>query len=134
VIRGLHAAAVDAIDEDPDAAMEKIAAIDSAVGIKTNYSKSARVPTPFDIVFSGFLDSEVEKAAKENVLIRNIPIPLGALQKIEFITADYKLSKSAAASFGKIRDCDDARDISLTVEGWLENDQRTLLRLAVESA
>lgn len=126
--------ALSLIDEDPNAAMEKIATIDHTAGITPNYSKSAHVPTPFDIVFSGFLDSEVEKAAQENVLIRDIPIPLAELQKISPIAADYKLSKSASESFAKVRDCEDARDISLTVENWLEDDQRTLLRLAVEAA
>jgi len=126
--------AVSDIAADPDGAMQKIAAIDYAAGIQPNYKVNAHTPTPFDIVFSGPLDTEVEKVATENVMVKDILVPLTAIQRIAPLDANFKLSKSAAESFAKIRECDDARDLSLTIEHWADNDQRTLLRLAVGAA
>tara|TARA_R110002110_G_scaffold8326_13_gene41929 strand:- start:2200 stop:3267 length:1068 start_codon:yes stop_codon:yes gene_type:complete len=122
------------VEENPDTAMEKIAAIDMAAGLQPNYRIASLVPTPFDIVFSGPLDSEAEKAAKSHVLVRNVLVPLEEVKRIEDMDAKFKLSKSASEAFSKIRECDDARDLSLTIEQWEEKDQRTLLRLAVDAA
>ena len=122
------------IDEDPDAAMQKIATIDHVAGIETNYRADAFVPTPFDVVFGGPLASEAHKAARENVFVRDVMVPLAELQKVASIDLDYCLSKAASDSFHRARGTDDARDLSLLIENWSEADQRTLLRLAVAAA
>lgn len=126
--------ALEGLEDDPDDAMTKIAAIDFAAGIKPNYKISAPVPSPFDIVYGGALESEAEKAATENVLVRDVLVPLTEIRRIGEQDASFRLSKEAADHFLKLRDAGDARDLSLAVEHWDEQDQRTLLRLAVDSA
>lgn len=126
--------ALEGLEESPDDALAKIAAIDHAAGVETSYKLSAAVPNPFDIVFSGPLESEAEKAATENVLIRDVLVPLTEIRRIGELDASYRLSKEAADHFLKLRGEGDARDLSLAVEHWDEEDQRTLLRLAVANA
>jgi hypothetical protein len=130
----LYQGALEGLEEDPDGAMEKIASIDHLTGIEPKYKVSAGVPNPFDIVFSGALESEAEKAATENLLVRDVLVPLEAVKQIPPLDADFRLSKEAAEDFAKLRETRDARDLSLAVENWPEEDQRTLLRLAVDSA
>ena len=125
--------AISLIAEDPEEAMVKIATIDHAAGIVPNYRIDARVPTPFDIVFTGPLDSEVEKAARENVIVRGVLVPIDAARSIDLTEAEFKLSKEASASLSKLRDVTDARDLSLAIENWAKDDQKTFLRLAVSS-
>jgi hypothetical protein len=126
--------ALSCIETDADASFEKIAAIDTAAGITTGYKLAARVPNPYDIVFSGALESEAEKAAAENVLIRDVLVPLSEVRRIGELDAKFKLSKQAAEELVKLRDTGDAKDLSIAVENWEEEDQRTFLRLAVASA
>lgn len=133
-LRADYLEAVAGVENDPEDAMRKIAAIDHAAGINANYRVSSLVPTPFDIVFGGALVSDAEKAARENVMIREVLIPLCELQKVASQEADFKLSKSAAEVFSKLRDTVDARDLSIAIETWSEADQRTILRLAVAAA
>lgn len=135
VLPALYKEALASLNDDPDAAMEKIAAIDHQAGISVNYRLNSAVPTPFDIVFGGQLMSEAIKAAQENVLVfDDVTVPLVELKKIPTIDAEFRLSKQASESFSKIRDVDDARDVSLAIAGWSETDKRTLLRMAVDAA
>jgi hypothetical protein len=125
---------LEGLEEDPDAALAKIASIDHVAGLVTSCKGSAAVPNPFDIVFGGACESEVEKAAKANVLVREVLVPLAEVQRIGERDAAYRLSKEAADRFLKLRGTGDARDLSVEVENWDEEDQRTLLRLAVDAA
>lgn len=129
-----YAAAIDDLVSDPDSAMEKIAALDYVAGISVPCRVAGPVPTPFDVVFGGPLVSEIEKAATENVLIRDVLVPLSAIQSIPDIEAEFKLSKSAASDLSIMRDGGDGRDISLVVAVWDDEDQKTLLRLAAQAA
>lgn len=115
--------------EDPGEAMRKIAAIDDAAGIRYHY-KSAHVLLPSEIVYCGPLVSEVEKVASEHVMVNDVFIPLSEMKKIDLTEAEFKLSKSAGDTFSKVIDTEDARDISLAVMQWQDDDRRTLLRMA----
>lgn len=126
--------AIAGAEDDPDEAMRKIASIDAAAGLRTNLRVSSLVPTPYDIVFSGPPASAVTKAAKENVLIKDVLVPLAALGSVNERDAEFHLSKEASAQLARARDTDDARDLSLLIENWTDQDQRTLLRLAASSA
>ena len=129
-----YQAAIANVEADPEDAMAKVAAIDHAAGLEPSYRLSSLVPNPFDIVFGGALVADAEKAAQENVMVREVLVPLDALQKITALDAGYRLSKSASDTFEKLRNTQDARDLSLAIEHWSERDQRTLLRLAVDAA
>lgn len=129
-----YQAALADVESDPDVAMEKIAAIDHAAGVEHSYKVSALVRNPFDIVFSGALESEAVKAATAHVMVRDVLIPLGEVKKIGIKDAEWMLSKEASADFTRLRTTDDARDLSIAIENWPEDDQRTILRLAVASA
>ena len=124
-----YSEALNGVEDDPDAAMMKVAAIDYVAGIEPQYKLAARTPTPFDIVFSGTLVSEAEKAATENVMIRGVLIPLEEIKRLDAVDVDFKLNKSAAEVFHKLWDTDDAKDLSLAIECWSEEDQKTILRL-----
>jgi hypothetical protein len=126
--------AIKDMEADPDGAMLKIAAIDDFAGVSNNYRQSSLVPTAFDIVFGGALVEDAEKAARENVLVHDVLLPLEEVRAIAPMNAQYRLSKSAAETFARLRDTGDARDLSLAVENWDERDQRTLLRMTVEAA
>lgn len=129
-----YQAALADLEAEPDAVMEKIAAIDFVAGVSNSYRHSSLVPTPFDIVFCGALASDAEKAAKEHVLVRDVLLPLQEVRAIDVMDAEYRLSKSAADTFRRLRDTGDARDLSLAVEQWPERDQKTLLRMTVAAA
>ena len=126
--------ALAGIEEDPDGAMEKIATIDHLAGVETSYKLSAAVPNPFDIVFSGLLESDAEKAATEHVMVKDVFIPLDEVKRISSLDAQFRLSKEASETFSKLRDTDDARDLSIAIDPWVEDDKKTFLRLAVEAA
>lgn len=121
------------LEKDPDVAMEKIAAIDFVVGIPSSCRLASPIPNPFEIVFGGPLDSEVEKAAAANSLIRDILVPVEALRAIPVEEVEFKLSKSASDEFFNIREEGDGRDFTFVVGNWGEEDQRTLLRLAAQA-
>ncbi len=129
-----YQAALEGLVDAPDAAMEKIAAIDHAAGLTPSYKTAARVPTPYDIVYGGPLEEEVEKVASTRVLVRDVLVPLSEMQRIDARDAEFRLSKSAAEDFSRLSLGDDARELSLAVANWDEEDQRTLLRLAVDAA
>lgn len=133
-VEAVKAAYADALtDEDPVSAMNKIAAIDTSVGIRHRYDNAARLPLPSDIVFSGPLVSAVEKLAMEQAVIGNVLVPLTALKALNRDELDFKLSKAASESFSRVQDTNNATDISLLVEGWSDADRRTLLRIAAAS-
>ena len=118
-------------EEDPDVAMQKIAAIDTVAGIRHQYAANAFLPLPSDIVFNGPLVAEVEKIAKEHAAIGNVLIPLTELKKVDKRALVFALSKSAGESIIRVLDdTDDASDVSLLVDSWVDDDRRTLLRLA----
>lgn len=129
-----YAEALEGVEERPDESMAKIAAIDEAIGLRPNYKLSSVVPTPHAIVFSGDTMEAVEKTAKENVLVREVLIPMTAVKQIPAMDAAFKFSKSAAATLAKMASTDDARDLSLAIEQWDEADQKTFLRLAAATA
>lgn len=110
--------------------MQKIAALDDAVGIRCRYNEASPVMNPAEIVFNGPLVSEVEKAARHNVAIKDILIPLSVVRSIDINEASFKLSKTAGHTFKQLSDSDDAKDLSLAIMGWDDSDQRTLLRMA----
>lgn len=110
--------------------MQKIAALDDAVGIRCRYNEASPVMNPAEIVFSGPLVSEVEKAARANVAVKDILIPLVDLRRIDFDEAAFKLSKTAGHTFKQLSDSEDAKDLSLAIMDWHDDDQRTLLRMA----
>jgi hypothetical protein len=110
--------------------MQKIAALDDAVGIHCRYNEASPVMNPAEIVFSGPLVCEVEKAARLNVAIKDILVPLSVVRSISVDEADFKLSKSAGHTFRQLSHTDDAKDLSLAIMGWDDADQRTLLRKA----
>lgn len=110
--------------------VEKIAAIDQAAGIAHKFSDFHPTPLPHEIIFSGPVLAEVEKAAKAHVCINDVLIPLDAIRLIPQLVAEFKLSKEASSSFEQHRGTTDARDISLAVMSWNDSDRRTLLRLA----
>lgn len=134
VLASNYAEALAQVETDPDGAMTKIAGIDDAAGIRVSHRQFSPVVNPYDIVFCGVLESEVEKCARQNVVVRDILIPLDEISKIDSTAAAFKLSKGAAESFSRLRDTDDARHLSLDIDTWDERDQRTLLRLAVDHA
>jgi hypothetical protein len=114
----------------PWACMQKIAALDDTIGIRCRYNESAPVMNPAEIVFSGPLVREVEKAAKDNVAIKDVLIPLSVVQGVNREEANFKLSKTAGHTFKQLVGSDDAKDLSLAIMGWDDSDQRTLLRMA----
>jgi hypothetical protein len=113
----------------PWACMQKIAALDDAVGIRCRYNESSPVMNPSEIVFSGPLVREVEKAARLNVAIKDVLVPLSVVRGVSTDEATFKLSKSAGHSFLQLSTTDDAKDLSLAIMGWDDTDQRTLLRM-----
>ena len=115
----------------PEQCMQKIAAIDDAIGLRYNYNPRTRVPLPHDIVFGGPSLPEVEKAAAANVMVRGVPIPFRVVRAIDGLTAHYKLTKSAAEELLELRVAPGAAPLSLAVEKWASDDQKELLRLAV---
>jgi hypothetical protein len=131
-LRQAYAAAVTeaAATNDADGCVMKIAAIDDAAGIRYNYNASWRVLLPSEVVYTGPLVAEVEKAAAENVAVGDILIPLRELQKLDLIAADFKLSKEAATSLRNTINTTDAKDVSIALMGWCDTDRRTLLRMA----
>lgn len=114
----------------PDECIQKIAACDHAAGVRYNYGRTSTTPLPSEIVFCGPVTAEVEKMAKQHVVIGDVLIPLEEFRKIDMAAAEYKLSKEAAQSLLKVADTDNALDIGVAVMGWDDDDQRTLLRLA----
>lgn len=128
----IHQSYMEALQEtDPDTAMEKIAAIDTAVGISHRYNAGARLPLPSDIVFNGPLIAEVEKVAKAHAAIGNVLVPLVELKKVDRRALAFSLSKEAGEAIVRVLDdTDDATDVSLMVDTWGDTDRRTLLRLA----
>jgi hypothetical protein len=117
-------------DITPWACMQKIAALDDTIGIRCRYSEASPVLNPSEIVFSGPLVREVEKAARDNVSIKDVLIPLTVIQGVSLEEADFKLSKTAGHTFAQLVGSDDAKDLSLAIMGWDDADQRTLLRMA----
>jgi hypothetical protein len=128
----IHQSYMEALQEtDPHAAVEKIAAIDTAVGISHRYHAGASLPLPTDIVFNGPLVSEVEKVAKAHAAIGNVLVPLVELKKVDRRALAFSLSKEAGEAIVRVLDdTDDATDVSLLVDSWIDTDRRTLLRLA----
>lgn len=128
----VNAAYLEALqDSDPDSVMQKIAAIDTAAGITHRYQPGAAVPLPNEIVFNGPLISEIEKVAKEHAAIGNVLVPLNELKKVDRRALAFALTKEAgAAIINVLDDTDDATDVSLLVDSWVDEDRRTLLRLA----
>ena len=131
----LRQAYTDAVTEaattnDADGCVMKIAAIDDAAGIRYNYSAGSRVLLPSEIVYTGPLVADVEKAAAANVAVGDILIPLHELQKLDLLAADFKLSKEAAASLRNTINTTDAKDVSIALMSWCDTDRRTLLRMA----
>lgn len=116
-----------------DQCWEKIAAADDCADLRYSYHTASRLLLPTDIVFGGHLRGEVEKAARENVSVLDVLIPLNEFQKIDRNRANFTLSKSAAETLLRCIDEPDATGISLAVMGWEESDQRTLLRLAANA-
>lgn len=114
-----------------DACMQKLAAIDDALDVAYNYSDRTRVPLPHTIVFGGPRVSDVEKAAAERVMVRDVPLPLTVVRKIPTIDIQFHLEKEAAQELLEMRDSGGAIPISLAVAQWNEPDQKALLRLAV---
>ncbi len=110
--------------------MQKIAALDDAVGIRCRYNEASPVMNPAEIVFGGPLVSEVEKAARHNVAIKDVLVPLSVVRSINSDEASFKLSKTAGHTFKQLSHSDDAKDLSLAIMGWDAADQRTLLRMA----
>jgi hypothetical protein len=110
--------------------MQKIAALDDALGIRCRYNEASPVMNPSEIVFSGPLVREVEKAARCNVAIKDVLVPLSVVRSINFDEASFKLSKTAGHTLKQLSHSDDAKDLSLAIMGWDDADQRTLLRMA----
>lgn len=115
----------------PEECMQKIAATDDVIGLRYNYNPRSRVPLPHDIVFGGPSFPEVEKVAAMNVLVRGVAVPLRAVQQIPDIETEYQLSKSAASD---LRSTAGAVALSHSVAHWDDEDQKTLLRLALKAA
>lgn len=114
--------------------MQKIAATDDIIGIKYNFSPRTRTPLPHDIVFGGPSYSEVEKEAASRVIIRGVPVPFGVMSKIPKSDVEFKMEKAAASEFLQLRDGGSAIPLSLAIEKWAADDQKELLRLAVDFA
>lgn len=123
---------LEALNEsDPELVVEKIAAIDTAVGITHRYQMGAHIPLPSDVVYSGPLISEIEKVAKEHATIGNVLVPLVELKKLDRRALVFGLSKEAGESLVRVLDdTDDATDVSLLVDSWVDQDRKTLLRIA----
>jgi len=117
----------------PQDAMEKIAATDDLCGVKQRLDSHGDGYLPHEIVFSGPLKSLVEKEASENVLLRDILIPREAFASLDAKELEFKLSKSASEQLNKIKGEPDAKDLSLTLGQWGEDDQKTLLRILATS-
>lgn len=133
-VKAGYAEALADLENDPEAAMEKIAGVDRAAGVGASLRIGHPVPNAFDIVFSGNLVKEADEIAASNVFVRGVLIPLEAAGKVSGIAADYLLSKEAATSLAAARSSGDARDLSLAIQGWGEADQKTFLRMAAEAA
>ena len=118
---------------DPYEAMEKIAAIDDAAGVPCALSLTSDHPTPYEVVFCGGKVVDAEKMASENVLLRGVLIPVKDAKAVNPLDIAFRLSKSAAADWERMRDVADARDISLSLGTWAEADQKTFLRLVAEA-
>lgn len=134
---GAYAAYTGAVAEgaagtiSPDECMQKLAAIDDALGVKYRHDAHTRVPLPHVIIFGGPRVDAVEKLAAARVLVRSVPIPLEAVRKIPTIDIHFHLEKAAAQQLLTLRDNGNAAPLSLAAAEWSEDDQKTLLRLAV---
>ncbi len=117
----------------PEDCMRKIAATDSAIGLRYNFNPRHPVPLPHNIVFGGPTVEEVEKMAASHALIRGVPVPLEALRQIATVDAEFHLEKAAFDSFIALRSQESAAPLSLEVAGWGESDQKALLKMAVEA-
>lgn len=114
-----------------DECMQKIAAIDDALGIRQNLGLAAKIPAPHLVVFSGPSHAAVEKAAKTTAVIRGVALPLTAIDGIPAIQLEFKLSKAANADVINLLAERDARPLSMAIDKWDITDQKELLRLAV---
>jgi hypothetical protein len=116
-----------------DDCMRKIAATDSAIGLRYNFNPRRVVPLPHDIVFTGPSYAEVEKLARERVMVRGVPVPLEAVRKIDKLDVEFNLEKAAAATLLQLRDGGDAIPLSHAVSEWPETDQKLLLKLSLDA-
>lgn len=118
----------------PTECLQKIAATDSAVGVRYRYAATTHVPLPHDIVFCGTSVAEAEKVASCDVLIRGHLVPLPAFKKIP--AEDFVYRMPDAGTGRRLRDliknASDASDVSLAVAELAHRDQVTLLKLAAE--
>jgi hypothetical protein len=128
-----YIAAIAEVEADPEEAMLKIATIDQVAEISTSFSNPF-VPTAYDIVYGGPLVSEVEKAAKEHISVRDVLVPLQALEQVPTLELQYRLSKSAGEQLKGLAGVKDAREFSVVIDKWTERDQKTLLRLMADNA
>jgi len=108
--------------------VEKIATLDLLLGID-NALLSARATDPAAIVYQGPSVVEVEKAAADNVAVTDtVTIPLPNFKRVSLPDLDFKLNKEASTQLASVINTDDAKDISLAVMQWDEEDRKTLLR------
>lgn len=112
----------------------KIAAVDLVAGVPHKFRATAHVAMPHAIVKTGPLVSAIEKAARENVSIDDVLIPLAEIQKIQLRDAMFALSDPATQDLRKHASSDDAKDLSLAILDWAEGDKRQLMRLALQAA
>lgn len=132
IVKSAYAEALK--ETDPDVAMNKIAAIDTAAGISHRYHAGAFLPLPSEIVFNGPLISEIEKVAREHAAIGNVLVPLQELKNVDRRALAFSLTKEAGEAIIRVlEDTDDASDVSLLVDSWADDDRRTLLRLAASA-
>lgn len=118
----------------PVECMQKIAGSDSAAGIKYRYTANTHIPLPHDIVFGGASVASLEKAASEQVLIRDNLVPLSAFKKIPDADFVYRMPDADAGRRMRdlIKSASDASDVSLAVAELARPDQVTLFKLAAE--
>jgi hypothetical protein len=118
---------------DPEECVIKIAAVDRQLDISYTYSGAglSALPTPHEVVFCGPTMRDAEKAATENVLINDVLVPLGVINKIPKIEADYSLSKEASEQFRRLHGAGDARELGFAIAQWGVEDRNCLLRLAL---
>lgn len=129
-------AAADEFDEtgDADILLHKIASIDMLTEIYRHYRFSdqhGHVPMPHALVFNGPTTAEIEKMAKVHVVVNDITIPLAAFANVDPTEAEFKLTKRASSAVREMLAYQDARDVTLEVANWSDDDRSTLCRLLV---
>lgn len=118
---------------DPDTLLVALSSAEESLGRRYRYNERGLQDMPHNLIFTGPRESEINKAAAEQLLVGDLQIPYQAFRKIPDEELYAKLSEAAGESVLELKKtASTAHQVSLEVMEWREEDRKTLLRLAVK--